>query len=121
MLTSPEIIAIAVAVLLLTWGVAAFNSLVSMRNRVQNAWADIDVQLKRRHDLIPNLVETARGYMHHERSIFEAVTQARARRAGCDAGFAPVTPLAQVMAALARDVAGREAFRRGGSSPPCYL
>ncbi|HEU5335192.1 MAG TPA: LemA family protein, partial [Terriglobales bacterium] len=63
MLTSPEIIALAAAVLLLLWTVAAFNSLVTMRNRMQNAWADIDVQLKRRHDLIPNLVETARGYM----------------------------------------------------------
>ncbi len=79
MLTSPEIIALAAAVLLLLWAVAAFNSLVTMRNRMQNAWADIDVQLKRRHDLIPNLVETARGYMQHERSTFEAVTQARAQ------------------------------------------
>src|SRR5579862_3927236 len=77
MLTSAGIIAIGGAVLLLMWLVAAFNGLVGMRNRVQNAWADIDVQLKRRHDLIPNLVETARGYMQHEHSAFEAVTQAR--------------------------------------------
>lgn len=67
---------IAAAVLL--WIVAAFNRLVTLRNGVQNAWAEIDVQLKRRHDLIPNLVETVRGYMQHERSVFEAVTQARA-------------------------------------------
>ena len=79
MLTSPVIIAVAAAVLIVIWALATFNSLVRMRNRVQNAWADIDVQLKRRHDLIPNLVEAARGYMQHERSTFEAVTQARAQ------------------------------------------
>lgn len=86
MLNSTQMIAIAVVALLLVWLVAAFNSLVALRNRVQNAWADIDVQLKRRHDLIPNLVETARGYMQHERSLFEAVTQARAQAvaAGAD-------------------------------------
>lgn len=54
-----------------------FNSLVRLRNQVKNSWAQIDVQLKRRHDLIPNLVETAKGYMAHERETLEAVTQAR--------------------------------------------
>jgi LemA protein len=72
------LIVIAAAAVLLFWVVAAFNGLVGLRNRVQNGWAEIDVQLKRRHDLIPNLVETVRGYMQHERSVFEAVTQARA-------------------------------------------
>ena len=57
--------------------VAMYNGLVTLRNEVKNAWAQIDVQLKRRHDLIPNLVETARGYMQHERGTLEAVTQAR--------------------------------------------
>jgi LemA protein len=69
---------LAVAIVLV-WVIASFNSLVSLRNRVQNAWSEIDVQLKRRHDLIPNLVESVRGYMQHERSIFESVTQARAQ------------------------------------------
>jgi LemA protein len=59
--------------------IGMYNSLVRLRNQVDNAWSQIDVQLKRRHDLIPNLVETARGYMKHERETFEAVTQARSQ------------------------------------------
>jgi len=74
---SPELIGIAIAAAILIWIVAGFNALVALRTRVQNAWAEIDVQLKRRHDLIPNLVEAVRGYMQHERSTLEAVAQAR--------------------------------------------
>ena len=66
---------IAVAVIL--WLVGIFNGLVKLRNRVKNAWSQIDVQLKRRHDLIPNLVETAKGYMKHERETLENITKAR--------------------------------------------
>lgn len=76
---STELIVLIVAAVVLIWMIATFNGLVALRNRVRNAWAEIDVQLKRRHDLIPNLVETVRGYMQHERSIFEAVTQARSQ------------------------------------------
>lgn len=76
---SPQLIAIVVAVVAVIWLISVFNGLVALRNRVRNAWAEIDVQLKRRHDLIPNLVESVRGYMQHERSVFEAVTQARAQ------------------------------------------
>ena len=79
MSVSPAILGLIVAVVLVVWLIGAFNGLVSLRNRVQNAWAEIDVQLKRRHDLIPNLVESVRGYMQHERSVFESVTQARAQ------------------------------------------
>ena len=61
----------------LVWLVAAYNGLVQLRNRAKNAWAQIDVQLKRRYDLIPNLVETAKGYMKHERELLENVTKAR--------------------------------------------
>jgi len=68
---------LGVVVLAVLWMMAMYNSLVRLRNAVRNAWAQIDVQLKRRHDLIPNLVETAKGYMQHERGTFEAVTQAR--------------------------------------------
>jgi len=57
--------------------IATYNGLVGLRNQVRNAWAQIDVQLKRRYDLIPNLVETAKGYMKHERETLEAVTRAR--------------------------------------------
>jgi len=79
MLISPVVIGIIVAAFVLIWLIAVFNGLVALRNRVQNAWAQIDVQLKRRHDLIPNLVETVRGYMQHERSVFDTVTEARAQ------------------------------------------
>lgn len=67
----------AIAVIIL-WFIAVFNGIVTLRNRTQEAWSDIDVQLKRRHDLIPNLVETVKGYAKHERELFEKVTQARA-------------------------------------------
>ena len=64
--------------------IGMYNSLVQLRNRVKNAWSQIDVQLKRRHDLIPNLVETAKGYMQHERQTLSAVTEARSRAMGAD-------------------------------------
>ncbi|MEX1008168.1 MAG: LemA family protein [Acidimicrobiia bacterium] len=65
-------------VLALLWLMLGYNGLVKRRNRVDGAWSQIDVQLKRRHDLIPNLVETVKGYAAHERGTFEAVTNARA-------------------------------------------
>ncbi|RKY15736.1 MAG: LemA family protein [Planctomycetota bacterium] len=71
-------IAIAVVLFILFVAfIAIYNGLVRLRNRVKNAWSQIDVQLKRRHDLIPNLVETVKGYMKHERETLEAVTRAR--------------------------------------------
>jgi len=72
------IIVVAVVVLLLLYVIVTYNGLVKLRNRIQNAWAQIDVQLRRRYDLIPNLVETVKGYAAHEKGTFEAVTQARA-------------------------------------------
>jgi len=71
------LIVAGIAVVVVLWIVGTFNGLVRLRNTVKNAWAQIDVQLKRRHDLIPNLVETAKGYMRHERETLEAVTKAR--------------------------------------------
>jgi LemA protein len=68
---------IGIVVVLLIIFIATYNGLVRLRNQVKNAWAQIDVQLKRRHDLIPNLVETVKGYMKHERETLEAVTKAR--------------------------------------------
>lgn len=70
-------IIIGVVVVLLIIFIAVYNGLVRLRNQVKNAWAQIDVQLKRRHDLIPNLVETTKGYMKYERETLEAVTKAR--------------------------------------------
>ena len=74
----PFIIVLAVAVALAMFGVGIHNKLVAMRERVKNAFAQIDVQLERRHDLIPNLIETAKGYLQHERATLEAVIDARA-------------------------------------------
>jgi len=65
------------AIVLILWGISIYNGLVTLRNRFKNAFAQIDVQLKRRYDLIPNLVETAKGYMQHERETLEAVIAAR--------------------------------------------
>jgi len=69
-------------VLLVLWAVMDYNSLVTLKNRAKEAWADIDVQLKRRYDLIPNLVETVKGYATHEKELLEKVTQARANAMG---------------------------------------
>ena len=70
-------IIVILVVLVIGYAVLTYNGLVSMRNRIENAWAQIDVQLKRRYDLIPNLVETVKGYASHERETLEAVIQAR--------------------------------------------
>jgi LemA protein len=70
-------IVLGVVVVLIMLFVGMYNGLVRLRNQVKNAWSQIDVQLKRRHDLIPNLVETAKGYVKHERGTLEAITQAR--------------------------------------------
>jgi LemA protein len=73
----PQVAGIAAVVLVLAWAMIAFNALVRRRNEIANAFAQIDVQLKRRHDLIPNLVETARKYLQHEQGTLEAVIAAR--------------------------------------------
>src|SRR5438270_4997701 len=72
------LIVLAILVMLCRFVVVAYNGLVRLRNRIDNAWAQIDVQLRRRYDLIPNLVETVKGYAAHERQTFEEVTKARA-------------------------------------------
>ena len=71
------IILIIVLVLIILWAISVYNSLVALRNRVKDQWAQIDVQLKRRFDLIPNLVETVKGYTKHESETLEAVIKAR--------------------------------------------
>ncbi len=72
-------IILGIVVLIILWYVATYNKFIRLRQQVKNAWAQIDVQLKRRHDLIPNLVESVKGYMQHERGTLEAVVNARAK------------------------------------------
>jgi len=83
------------------WAVAVYNRLVELRNRIANAFGQIDVQLKRRHDLIPNLVEVARGYLQHEAATLEAVITARGRAQGAAAAARVAPSSAAAMGALA--------------------
>ena len=69
-------IVIILAVVIIFWFIAVYNGLIRLRNQTNEAWSDIDVQLRRRYDLIPNLVETVKGYAKHEREVFEKVTEA---------------------------------------------
>ncbi|MBT2623082.1 MULTISPECIES: LemA family protein [Chryseobacterium] len=78
------IIIVAVVVLFLFYGVSIYNRLVKFRNLVQEAWSSIDVMLKKRHDLIPNLVETVKGYASHERETLDSVTRARNQAVGAN-------------------------------------
>ncbi len=71
------IVFLVILVVIIGWLVSTYNGLIVLRNRIQNAWSQIDVQLKRRTDLIPNLVETVKGYMEHEKEVFLKVTEAR--------------------------------------------
>ncbi len=73
-----------VAVLIVVWLVGMYNGLVGLRNRVKTSWADIDAELQRRYDLIPNLVETVKGYAAHEKETFENITKARSAAMGAD-------------------------------------
>jgi len=72
-------IILGVIIVIALWFIGTYNMFITLRNRVKNAWAQIDVQLKRRYDLIPNLVETVKGYAKHERELFEKVTELRSR------------------------------------------
>ena len=86
MLWIPIILGAAV----LVWAVSIFNRLVGLRNRAQGSWSDIDVQLKRRHDLIPNLVETVKGYAKHERTRSKTSSRLAARRCRLAAAAPPL-------------------------------
>lgn len=75
-------ILLAVVAIAILWVIWAYNRLVSVKNRAEEGWSDIEVQLKRRYDLIPNLVEAVKGYMAHEKNVLESVTEARTRAMG---------------------------------------
>ena len=106
----PFFILLVLIVIVVAWVVGMYNGLVGMRNQVKEAWAQVDVQLKRRFDLIPNLLETVKGYMTHERETLESVTQARAAVAG--AGGLPDRMQAEsgLTAALGRQFAVAESY-----------
>ena len=105
-------IALIVIAAVVVIGVLLYNSLIQRRNRVDNAWSQIDVQLKRRLDLIPNLVDTVKGYAEHEKSTFDAVISARQA-----AIAAPATPAAQAGAANAVTGALRQLFALSEAYP----
>lgn len=75
-------ILLGIVFVLVVWVIAMYNSLISLRNRIQNAWSQIDVQLRKRYDLIPNLVDTVKAYAKHEQTVFENVTAARSAMMG---------------------------------------
>lgn len=93
-------IIVAIIVVILLWLVLAYNGLVTTRNRTQEAYSDIDVQLKRRYDLIPNLVSTVQGYAAHEKTVFEDVTKARSNAMQATGNDAKVAAENQLSGAL---------------------
>jgi len=94
------LIVLAIVVVLVLYSIVAYNGLIRRRNQVENGWAQIDVQLKRRIDLIPNLVETVKAYAAHESGVFEAVAQARAQALGARGVAAAATADVAMTAAL---------------------
>jgi LemA protein len=92
------------------WLMTAYNGLVTLRQAVKNAWAQIDVQLKRRHDLIPNLVNTVKGYAAHEKETFERVINARARATSATSPAESIKAEGELSSALARLLAVSESY-----------
>lgn len=103
-------IVLGVIVVLLLWGIAIYNRLVALRQQTMSAWSQIDVQLKRRYDLIPNLVETVKGYMKHEQDTLEKVIQARNRAVSAQGVQEKAAAEAQVASALSGFFALAEAY-----------
>jgi LemA protein len=105
----PLIIA-GIALLVVLWAVIAYNGLVGLRIQVQNAWSQIEVQLKRRHDLIPNLIETVKGYAGHERTTLENVVKARTQAVSTSGVAAQGRAEGELSAALGRLMAVAEQY-----------
>jgi len=106
----PLLILAGLVLIIGLWGVAVYNGLVTLRQKVRNAWAQIDVQLKRRHDLIPNLVNTVKGYAAHEKDTFERVVNARARATSVTLPADRIKAEGELSSALARLLAVAEAY-----------
>ena len=98
-------IVLGLVVLLAVFVAVSYNRFVSQRNLVQESWRQIDVELKRRHDLIPNLVETVKGYATHEREVFDAVTRARAAASAPKVQYRRLASLSIVVARLQHSAA----------------
>ncbi|MBW8463796.1 LemA family protein [Acidovorax sp.] len=94
-------IVLGLVAVLAVWGISVYNRLIQLRNRIANAFGQIDVQLKRRHDLVPNLVEVAKGYLAHEAATLEAVIKARGQAQGAAAAVRAEPANASAMGALA--------------------
>jgi len=105
-----SIILLLVIAAVVLWGIVAYNSLVSLRNQVENAWRQIDVQLKRRHDLIPNLVDAVRGYMQFERDTLTQVVEARNRAVSAPDQASRLAAENQLSAGLGRLLAVMENY-----------
>lgn len=105
-----EWVILGLVVLVLFWGVATYNGLVSLRQRANQAFADIDVQLKQRHDLIPNLVETVKGYATHEKETLDAVIKARNTAISAQGTAGQAVAEQQLSGALGRLIALSEAY-----------
>jgi len=104
---TPTIIALIVAAVVVVWAIWAYNRFVRLVRHTSEAWADIDVQLKRRYDLIPNLIESVKGYVAHERGTLEAVTEARAQATAVHVDPTNITPeQIQAMAAAEGALSG---------------
>jgi LemA protein len=101
---------LGVLAFLVLWAVVTYNKLVRLRNRVDAVWADIDVQLKRRHDLVPNLVEVVEGYATHERETFEEVTEARSQAVAAESPEDQAHAENALSGALVRLLATAEAY-----------
>src|SRR5262245_1385701 len=113
MISIPIIILLALLgliVIIALWLTSSYNGLVTLRQSVKNAWAQIDVQLKRRHDLIPNLVNTVKGYAAHEKETFERVINARARATSATTAGEAIRAEGELSSALARLLAVSEAY-----------
>jgi LemA protein len=107
---SGSTVVLIVVLLIVGWAVVAYNGLVSLRNQVQNAWRQIDVQLRRRHDLIPNLVEAVKGYMQFERDTLTQVVEARARAVAATDQASRIAAENQITAGLGRLLAVMENY-----------
>ena len=104
------LVIVGLVVLAVLWLIASYNRMVSLKNQIDNAWAQIDVQLKRRYDLIPNVVETVKGYASHEKEVFENVAAARSAMMGAQGVEAQAQAQNQITQALKSLFAVAEAY-----------